>query len=306
MVAQVGELLDAAPAAPAGGTVTPMGDAIVLDRVSFRYAADGRGVLDGLSHAFAPGRISAIVGLAGSGKSSILGLINALRAPTDGSVRIGGVATTAIDPAVLRQQVVTVSQFPLFVTDTARANFQLVKDDATDAEIEAVCRQTGLWAVLTRQGTTNPLDVMLSRTAGQGLSGGERRLFAITRALLRQPRILLLDEPTTGIDKLGVQALAERLPALLAGLTVIIVEHDMRFVEHVAADICCLEDGRFTAVGSAAALSAYPSLFQRLKTAQETLSTTSDLTIKSIPLPSLRDDAAAERRTSPGPIQKET
>jgi len=287
IVAQVGELLDATPPRASGEAAVPVGNAIVLDNVGLRYSDDGRAVLDGLSHAFAPGCITAIVGRSHSGKSSILSLINAIRVPTRGTISLGGVALTSIEPEVLRQYIVTVSQFPLFVTDTVRANFLLAKSDATDAEIEAVCRQTGLWPMLATLPGATPLDAMLSRTAGQVLAGGERRLFAIARALLRRPGVLLLDEPTTGIDRLAVQTLTERLPGLLAGLTVIMVEHDMNFVERVAALVCCLEDGRFTETGSPAELAAYPSLFQRLKAAQQNLSTTSNLSIESIPMPNL-------------------
>jgi ATP-binding cassette subfamily B protein len=212
-----------------------------------------------------------------------------MRPPSAGRVTIGGVAADALDRDTLRRRVVTVSQFPLFVTDTARANFLLARHDATDAEIEAVCRQTGLWDVLAGLAPDRPLDTMLSRTAGQGLSGGERRLFAITRALLCRPAILLLDEPTTGIDRLAVQALADRLPALLAGLTVIVVEHDMGFVARIADEVCCLEDGRFAETGPPARLAASLSLFQRLSEAQQGLSTTADLTIESVRLPRLDD-----------------
>jgi ABC-type multidrug transport system fused ATPase/permease subunit len=287
IVAQVGELLDAAPPVDVAGTALPEGHSVVLDDVTLRYTDRGRLVLDGLSHGFLPGRISAIVGRSGSGKSSILQLLNVMRQPTQGTVNLGGVATTSIDPEVLRRHVVTVSQFPLFVTDTVRVNFQLADENATDAEIEAICRQTGLWPVLTAASPSHPLDVVLSRTAGQSLSGGERRLFAITRALLRRPQVLLLDEPTTGIDHLSVQALAGRLPDLLTGLTVIIVDHDISFVEQIAAQVCCLEGGRFVEIGTPAELAARPSLFRRLAAAQQTMST-SNMTIESIPLPSLR------------------
>jgi ABC-type multidrug transport system fused ATPase/permease subunit len=298
IVAQVGELLDAPPAREAAGTAIPNGDSVELDHVTMRYAEDGRAVLDGITHSFPPGRISAIVGRSGSGKSSTLHLLNAMRLPTEGTVRLGGAPTSSIEPEALHRYVVTVSQFPLFLTDTVRANFLLAKEDATDADIEAICRRTGLWPVLTNAAPANPLDMMLSRTAGQGLSGGERRLFAITRALLRQPNVLLLDEPTTGIDHLGVQLLAGRLPELLAGLTVIIVDHDMHFVEQIAAQVCCLEDGKFAEIGSPAELLARPSLFQRLGAAQQTMATT-NMTIESIPLPSLRAPIPPERETNP-------
>ncbi len=293
VIAPVGDLLDTGTGRTGGAVALAEGNAVALDGVGLRYG-EGRLILDHLSHAFAPGCITAIVGRSGVGKSSILGLLNGMREPTFGAVTLAGVPVGAVPPDALRQRVVTVSQFPLFVGDTMRANFQLARADATDAEIEAVCRRTGLWEVLVAGAPAAPLDAAMSRVAGQGLSGGERRLFAITRALLCRPAVLLLDEPTTGIDRLAVQSLAELLPELLAGLTVIMVEHDMSFVERMAAQVCCLEDGRFAEVGSPAELSARPSLFARLKSAQQSLGSTDTMTIQSIPLPSLYPGAKRE------------
>ena len=295
MVSPVGELLDAQPAAAAGQSDVPEGSAVSLQDVTLRYAPGGRAVLDGLSHSFEPGQITAIVGRSGSGKSTILSMINGIRAPSSGSVMLGGVPVGHIRLDSLRRRVVTVSQFPLFVADTVRANFLLGKADATDAEIEAACRKTGIWPVLSAAAPGSPLDAQMSRVAGQGLSGGERRLFAIARALLCQPSVLLLDEPTTGIDRMTVQTLAESLPELLAELTVIIVEHDMSFVERIAGEVCCLEDGRFAEVGSPAALAGGSSLFARLRAAQRSLADTDGLTIQSVKLPDLYDPSATSK-----------
>ncbi len=132
----------------------------------------------------------------------------------------------------LRCQVAKVSQFPLFIADTIRANFKLSNVDSSDAELEEVCRRTGLWEVLENAAGPEvyPLDYVLPRTSGEGLSGGQRRLLAVTRALLLHPAILLLDEPTTGIDALGVAQLAPVLREACQGLTVLLVDHDMEFI----------------------------------------------------------------------------
>jgi ABC-type multidrug transport system fused ATPase/permease subunit len=204
---------------------------------------------------------------------------------------LGEVETFAMDPATLRECIATVSQYPLFIADTVRANFLLANEQATDAEIEAACRKTGLWPVIAAASPSDPLGMLMSRTPGQGFSGGELRLFAITRALLRRPKVLLLDEPTSGIDELGTESLARTLPGLLDGLTVIVIDHRPNFLKQIADEVCCLENGRFVDVGTPAELESRPSLFQRLRSAQETMAV-SNMNVESVPLPVLRASSA--------------
>jgi ATP-binding cassette subfamily B protein len=240
--------------------------AVTLEEVSFTYLAGGRPVLDHVSHRFAPGEITAIVARAGGGKSTLLNLVARLRRVSAGRLLIGTKDVTAVTRDSLRRKVVKVSQFPLFLADTMRANFQLARADATDAEIEEVCRMTGIWQVLVdlAPGLPSPLDYHLPRALAEGPSGGQRRLLAVTRALLLEPSILMLDEPTTGIDALGRQMLADLVKRVCSNITVLLVDHDMDFVAQVADVVCCLEDGRFTAVGSPQELLANDTLFRAL------------------------------------------
>ena len=90
------------------------------------------------------------------------------------------------------------SQFPAFFHDTLRANMKMAKPDATDEEIRAICEETGVWKVLQAGVAGNPLDAEFA--AGRRLSGGQRKLLALTRCLLRNPAVLFLDEPTVGMD----------------------------------------------------------------------------------------------------------
>jgi ABC-type multidrug transport system ATPase subunit len=98
----------------------------------------------------------------------------------------------------------------------------------------------------------------------EGLSGGERRLLAVTRALLLSPSILLLDEPTTGIGAISRSELSGVLREACKGLTVLLVDHDMEFVVQFADQICCLENGVFVDIGPPADLAARPGLFHDL------------------------------------------
>lgn len=239
---------------------------VFVDDLTFAYDPGSAPQLRNLTHRFEPGKISAIVARAGMGKSTLLNLVARTRDPQSGSIRLRGVDIRNASLASLRQRVVKVSQFPLFLPDTIRANFRLAKRDASDAEIEMVCRRTGLWDVLIQVAGPHrhPLDVVLPRSIGDGLSGGQRRLLAVTRALLLQPAVLMLDEPTTGIDALGRASLIPVLRHACDGITVLLVDHDMNFVSRVADVVCVLEDGKFSQIGSPTELSATSGLFRDL------------------------------------------
>jgi len=268
-VEKVVEILEAEPEVEEhgqAGELSAEDRELVLDDVVFAYAPGGPLILDHCSHAFAMGKTSAIVGRAGTGKSTILNLAARIRDPQAGAVRLGRRDLREVSLPSLRRNVVKVSQFPLFLADTVRANFQLAKHDATDQEIEQLCRRTGLWPVLEKAvgGAGNPLDYRLPRQVSEGLSGGQRRLLAVTRALLLRPSVLLLDEPTTGIDALGRQMLVQILRDACQGITVLLVDHDMDFVAQTADIVCCLEEGRFSDVGSPQELLGRRNLFRSL------------------------------------------
>lgn len=272
-VEQVVEVLEKTPQdADQSGSrdLTQGAKEVVLEDVVFTYAKGGARILDGITHTFPAGQVSAIVGRAGSGKSSILNLVSRIRTPDQGGLKLGETPIREVRRSSLRQNVAKVSQFPLFLNDTIRANFKLMKASATDAEIEAVCRKTGLWEVLQRAANSDhPLDYVLPRNVAEGLSGGQRRLLAVTRALLLQPAILMLDEPTTGIDAIGRADLAQVLKGACAECTVLLVDHSMEFISRVADHVCCLENGKFADVGTPEELSRRPNLFQSLLEASE-------------------------------------
>ena len=287
--AHMGAILDTPEeSSVASARTSPEGDAaIALENVELRFAGTQAPVLRDLTHMFPAGKISAVVGRSGSGKSTILSLIDGVRGPDSGSISIIGRPIASLDRALLRTMVAVVSQSPLFISDTVRANFQLARADASDAEIEQVARATGLWSALVRLGGERALDVEVPRAAGRGLSGGERRLLAVARVLLRQPKILLLDEPTTGVDQLSVGTLLDGLRRACAGLTVVMVEHNLDFVRSFADQVCCLQDGRFSDIGTPAELASRPSLFSELLAAREALTSTAHLDVRSLPMPSI-------------------
>lgn len=286
---RMGTILDTPeePSTASARTVPDGEAAVALENVALRFSDTQAPVLRDLTHVFPAGKISAVVGRSGSGKSTILSLINGVRGPDRGNVSIVGRPITSLDRALLRTMVAVVSQSPLFISDTVRANFQLARADASDTEIEQVARATGLWPALVKLGGEQPLDFEVPRTVGRGLSGGERRLLAVARVLLRRPKILLLDEPTTGVDQLSVGTLLDGLRRACAGLTVVMVEHNLDFVRSFADQVCCLQDGRFADIGTPNELASRPSLFRELLVAREALTSTAHLEVRSLPMPSL-------------------
>jgi ABC-type multidrug transport system fused ATPase/permease subunit len=301
--ARLGGVLDTPPAPPPSGPPAVLDAApdIIFDDVEFRYPGAPAATLQGLSHVFPAGRISAIVGRSGSGKSSLLGLISGLRQAERGTISIGPYRVGALDEAALRGMVAVVSQSPLFINDTIRANFLLARADATDAEIEVAARQAGLWPALEKLGAARPLDVMVTRVPGQGLSGGERRLLAVARILLCRPCVLLLDEPTTGVDPMTIQVLLGALRDCCAGMTVIMVEHNLDFVASLADEVCCLQNGAFADVGPPGALAARPSMFQELLGARARLTSTAGMDLRSVKPPSIAAGPATDPWAAPPP-----
>jgi ATP-binding cassette subfamily B protein len=268
-VEKVVEILEVEPEVkeePGAVALSPSQGALVLENVTFAYSPDGQKILDDLSYAFAPGQVTAIVARAGMGKSTLLNLVARLRNPQGGRILVDGQDISAVTLASLRRHVAKVSQFPLFVADTIRTNFKLANDQVTDAELEEVCRRTGLWQVLENAAGphSHPLDYLLPRASSEGLSGGQRRLLAVTRAFLLHPTILLLDEPTTGIDAIGRSQVAGVLREACQGLTVLLVDHDLEFISHFADWVCCLEHGKFDEEGSPNELAGRPGLFRDL------------------------------------------
>ena len=290
-VAAVGEVLEAEPLVrdrhdavgwPEGG------GALALSGLRFAYASDGPAVLAGIDHQFAPGRITAIVGRAGCGKSTILQLIMRLRDPQAGAVQIAGMALDRIRLQELRRHVSVVSQVSPFLSDSVRENFLLGAADASDAEIERAARLTGFWEVLIKKQPDAPLDLQITREPGKILSGGERRLLAVTRALLRHPSVLLLDEPTTGVDMIHLEQVAAALRAAAKGSTTILIEHNLDFVLGLADEVCVLEAGRFAQVGSPRRLADEPGLFRELLETRRRLAGSAEgLAVEAHPMPSL-------------------
>jgi ABC-type multidrug transport system fused ATPase/permease subunit len=236
--------------AVSGLTFRPLPDLTVLDHIHFTFPRN---------------KITALIGLSGSGKSTVLRLVSRLFDPNEGKVMLGDTDIRQLKLSSLRSLIASVSQFPLFIEADVRENMRLTVPDASDGDMQAACRAADIWTALEKLSPSDPLAAPVPRMAGKaGLSGGERRRLAIARAILADPRILLLDEPVAGIDAMSVKKIAEELRRAAEGRTIILVEHDMDLIASLADIVCCLKDGRITDVGTPEELTARPSLFAKL------------------------------------------
>ncbi|HXH15102.1 MAG TPA: thiol reductant ABC exporter subunit CydD [Sphingomonas sp.] len=217
--------LSALPVAVATTPVAiPLGSiAIAFDAVTIRYPGEDRAAVDALSFTVPAGRVVALLGPSGSGKSSLLHLLLGLAPLSAGTVRVDGVAVPA--GASLAALASWAGQHPLIVAGTIRDTLRLAWPAATDRDIDEVVRRVGLSGVLaTRPGG---LDYVLD-ARGSGLSGGERRRIALARALLKPAPILLLDEPTAHLDRDSETALIATIAAACRGRTTLIATHSER------------------------------------------------------------------------------
>lgn len=166
--------------------------------------------------------LTAVVGPSGCGKSTLLRLIARLRDPDEGEVCIDGRPLREVDLDSVRRQVVLVPQQAILLTDSILENLTLGAPDATWEQVERACRRAGAWEVIER------LEDGLQTRVGEGaaaLSGGQVQRLAIARALLTNPRILLLDEPTAALDLHAEQDLADTLEALSESIPVVVAAH---------------------------------------------------------------------------------
>ena len=296
MIASVGEILDMAPPDEApNATGWPNGaSGIALRNVGFSYGPSLPVLLGGVDYEFTPGVITAIAGGSGSGKSTIFQLLTRLRRPTAGTVKVSEIDLNSIRLDELRGHIGIVHQSPPFLTDTVRANFQLVAMDATDAEIEAACRKVGIWDALVAKNPAAPLDQPMTHNGGgaNDFSGGERRRLAIARGLLNHPSILLFDEPTAGIDAHTLELVAEAIKRASIGITSIVIDHNLDFILGIADRVCVLAGGHFVQTGNPRQLAEQPGPFRELLEAVRRLAGDTTMTTTSYPMP-VRNGPAA-------------
>lgn len=226
----------------------PDGHDVTFENVSFAY--DDHAVLRGVSFTAREGEVTALVGPSGSGKSTCARLAARLWDIQSGTIKVGGVDISTVDPEVLLTDYSMVFQDVVLFDDTVMENIRLGKHGATDAEVLAAARAANCDEFVSRlpNGYATPIG-----ENGAKLSGGERQRISIARALLKNAPIVLLDEATASLDVENETRVQSALSRLLAGKTVLVIAHRMRTVES-ADQIVVLKDGKVAEQGSPAEL----------------------------------------------------
>ena len=229
-----------------------------IDEVTFAYGKEP--VLYAVDITVPAGGCLALVGESGGGKSTLARLVGRFYDPDSGAVRVDGVDLRDVALRSYRRQLGVVLQDPFLFSGTIASNIRFGKPDATDAEVEAAAAAVGVDRVAAR--VSGGLDHAV-REGGSGLSAGERQLISIARALLADPRILILDEATSNIDR-PTEVLIERaLDRLLRGRTSIIIAHRLSTVRR-ADEIVVVERGHIVQRGTERELLAEDGPFRRL------------------------------------------
>jgi ATP-binding cassette subfamily B protein len=262
------ELLDTKPSVAEHPRAEHLGEVhgnIVFEDVVFGYSPHQK-ILNGLSFSIREGETVALVGPIGAGKSTIFNLLLRFLDPESGRIILDGHDVSRVTLDSLREQVSKLSQFPFFMKDTIRENVRLGRQDAPDHEVEEACKLAHIHDVIVDPariagGYNTIVDVQVP-------SGGQKRLIAMARCLLRKPEVLLLDEPTENLDADQRVRLSRVIREYASDRTCIVISHDMDFIAAVSDRILVLNGGKCVEQGSHEELLARGGLYRQLYEAQ--------------------------------------
>ncbi|MBE1446588.1 ABC transporter ATP-binding protein [Paenibacillus sp. OAS669] len=227
--------------------------------VSYAYQP-GKYALNDVSFEALPGEVVAIVGPSGAGKSTLIGMLGRLYDPTTGTVEIDGFDIKEVTLHSLRSQVAFVTQESFLFHASIRDNLQFAKRDAAQEEIESACKQAYIHEMILS--LPEGYDTMVGER-GHRLSGGERQRLAIARAILKDPRILVLDEATSHLDSESEAYVQSALDELMRGRTTLVIAHRLSTI--LSADrIVVMDAGQVVENGRHEELLALDGLYARL------------------------------------------
>lgn len=236
---------------------------ITLEHVTFRYQPDAPIVLYDIHLTFPAGKTTALVGPTGAGKTTIANLIARFYEVTEGAVLIDGIDIRAISQDSLRKQVRVISQDPFLFSRSIAENIRYGAPDASDAQVETAAREANAHEFISKLPEGYQTRIM---EGGVNVSQGQRQLLSIARALLTDPRVLILDEATANIDTVTEALIQDALARLLKGRTAIVIAHRLSTVRN-ADWVYVLDQGRLVEQGNHNELIAlqglYASLYER-------------------------------------------
>ena len=253
------------PVAEGSTEFHPDGHDIVFDHVAFSYPglagkAAGEPVLEDVGFTAKEGEITALVGPSGSGKSTCARLAARFWDAASGSITVGGVDVSQVDPEVLLRDYAVVFQDVMLFDDTVLGNIRMGRSGASDEEVLAAASAANCDQFVSR--LPQGYQTMIGEN-GSRLSGGERQRISIARAILKNAPIVLLDEATASLDVENETQVQEALSQLLVGKTVMVIAHRMRTVEQ-ADKIVVLDHGRVVEQGSPQELMSADGEFARM------------------------------------------
>lgn len=234
--------------------------------VSFKYNTEGHGddILEHISFTAKPGQIIGIVGGTGCGKSSLVNLIPRLYDATQGQVRIDGVDVRKYDLTALREMIGVVLQKNVLFSGTIKENIRWGKKDATDEEIVAACQAAQAHDFVLAQ--PKGYDTDLSQ-GGLNLSGGQKQRLCIARAMIKHPKILILDDSTSAVDTATEAKIRESFYKDFKDTTVFIIAQRVSSVQ-AADQILVLDDGQIKGIGTHEQLLADNEIYKEIVTTQ--------------------------------------
>jgi ATP-binding cassette subfamily B protein len=260
---RVTELLDERPRVTDSPDAVKLGrarGAVAVDAVSFAYPGAGRRALDDVSLSVAPGETLALVGASGAGKSTLAKLLLRFYDPDSGAIRLDGRDLREVELRSVRRNIAILLQEQLVLHGTVRENIAFGAEKATEEEIVAAARAAGAHEFVEE--LPDGYDSILGER-GRRLSGGQRQRIAIARALVSDAPVLLLDEPSTGLDAHTKRELVGPLMRLSNDRTTIVISHDLlttRDADHVVV----LDGGRVAERGRHDELLAIGGIYAHL------------------------------------------
>ncbi len=241
------EILGEEPEEPGDGRpdFPPIDGRVEFRNVTFGYDKD-MPVLHEVNFAAEPGSVTALVGPSGSGKSTLISLIAQFHLPDSGEILVDGRQVRDYTLRSFREQLGVVFQDNFLFAGTVRDNLLYVRPDATEEELEHAARLSHCMEFI--EGFPDGFDTLIGER-GVKLSGGQRQRLAIARALLANPRLLILDEATSSLDSESEAAIQEGLATLMEGRTTFVIAHRLSTIRH-ANQILVLEHGRIVERGT--------------------------------------------------------